>query len=136
MSARRRSHRVLRLLAPLCLALAACSPEPPSAELSLDPVRACNEVAWDGVPRPRNVILIVNDTMRRDRVGIYGGAARTPAFDAFAREGLPIPCRWLPLPLRDYFVNTFGGLSWRSRKLVLYDQLKPSYLRFYTREQV
>ena len=34
------------------------------------------------------VIIIVNDTMRRDRVGMYGGPARTPAFDAFARENL------------------------------------------------
>jgi arylsulfatase A-like enzyme len=35
-----------------------------------------------------SVILIVNDTMRRDRVGIYGGRARTPNFDRFARASL------------------------------------------------
>jgi arylsulfatase A-like enzyme len=34
------------------------------------------------------VVLVVNDTMRRDRVGAYGGPARTPAFDRFAAEGL------------------------------------------------
>ena len=34
------------------------------------------------------VIIIVNDTMRRDRVGVYGGPALTPAFDGFARENL------------------------------------------------
>jgi choline-sulfatase len=39
-------------------------------------------------PPDTSVILIVNDTMRRDRVGAYGGSAKTPAFDAFARENL------------------------------------------------
>jgi arylsulfatase A-like enzyme len=38
-------------------------------------------------PRPP-VVLVVNDTMRRDRLGVYGGKARTPAFDALARDGL------------------------------------------------
>lgn len=33
-----------------------------------------------------SLVLIVNDTMRRDRVGAYGGPARTPTFDAFAKE--------------------------------------------------
>jgi arylsulfatase A-like enzyme len=35
-----------------------------------------------------NVVLVVNDTMRRDRPGAYGGSARTPHLDALAREGL------------------------------------------------
>jgi membrane-anchored protein YejM (alkaline phosphatase superfamily) len=34
------------------------------------------------------IVLVVNDTMRRDRLGAYGGPAQTPAFDAFARENL------------------------------------------------
>jgi arylsulfatase A-like enzyme len=33
-------------------------------------------------------VLVINDTMRRDRVGLYGGPARTPAFDAFGRANL------------------------------------------------
>lgn len=45
-------------------------------------------------------------------------------------------CRVLPLPLRDYAVNTLGRLSWRSRKLVIYDQLNPSYVHFYNRAEV
>lgn len=43
------------------------------------------------VPGPQpgaSVVLIVNDTMRRDRMGAYGGPARTPNFDAFARDNL------------------------------------------------
>jgi arylsulfatase A-like enzyme len=46
----------------------------------------------------RNVILVVNDTTRADRVGIYGGPARTPAFDRFAREHLLFEQAWSPAP--------------------------------------
>lgn len=35
-----------------------------------------------------NVLIVLNDTMRRDSLGIYGGAAATPHFDAFGRENL------------------------------------------------
>ncbi len=52
-------------------------------------IRACDEISMPAPPAPdTSVILIVNDTMRRDRVGAYGGAAKTPAFDAFAKENL------------------------------------------------
>jgi arylsulfatase A-like enzyme len=49
---------------------------------------ACNTLSLGSVPADASVVLIVNDAMRRDRAGIYGGAARTPHFDALAREGL------------------------------------------------
>lgn len=45
-------------------------------------------------------------------------------------------CRWLPLPLRGYARNTLARLSRPVRKLVLYDQLNPSYVRFYRREEL
>lgn len=45
-------------------------------------------------------------------------------------------CRWLPLPLRGYMRNTFARLSPRVRRLVLYDQLNPSYVRFYRGPEV
>ena len=44
-------------------------------------------------PRPasppplRHVVLITIDTLRADRVGAYGGPARTPAIDGLARDG-------------------------------------------------
>lgn len=47
-----------------------------------------------------------------------------------------LACRVLPLPLRDYAVNTLGRLSRRHRKLVIYDQLNPTYVRFYARAEV
>ena len=54
-------------------------------------VRPCDEIALTAAPAPapsHNVIVIVNDTMRRDRMGAYGGPAETPAFDAFAAQNL------------------------------------------------
>ena len=35
-----------------------------------------------------NLILIVSDTMRRDRMGVYGGPAQTGAFDSFAKQNI------------------------------------------------
>ena len=48
----------------------------------------CNTLSLGEVPADASFVLIVNDTMRRDSAGIYGGAARTPHFDALARDGL------------------------------------------------
>jgi arylsulfatase A-like enzyme len=39
-------------------------------------------------PRPRGLILISIDTLRADHLGAYGASSPTPAFDAFARQGL------------------------------------------------
>ncbi len=40
-------------------------------------------------PRPRNVIFILVDTLRADRLGIYGyGRSTSPSVDAFARESV------------------------------------------------
>src|SRR5262245_25046949 len=46
---------------------------------------ACHREA----PRPRNVIFILVDTLRADRLGTYGyGRATSPNLDAFAREAV------------------------------------------------
>jgi SAM-dependent methyltransferase len=45
-------------------------------------------------------------------------------------------CRWLPLPLRDYLLNVLSKCSFEKRKYTIYDQLNPSYVRFYTRGQL
>jgi len=49
---------------------------------------ACRPLHLEAAPPAASLVLIVNDTMRRDRVGAYGGPARTPVFDAFAGENL------------------------------------------------
>ena len=67
-----------------CLALLvgpACSGKP-SGEL------VCGELRFGGRPPDTSLVLIVNDAMRPDRLGVYGGSAHTPAFDAFARANL------------------------------------------------
>ena len=45
-------------------------------------------------------------------------------------------CRYLPLPLRNYMRNTLARVSRNKRKLTIYDQLNPSYVRFYDRAEV
>ncbi len=50
----------------------------------------CDELRLDveAVPPHASFVLIVNDTMRRDRIGVYGGTAHTSSFDSFARANL------------------------------------------------
>ena len=51
---------------------------------------ACAAVATAMVlrsPPPERIVLVVIDTLRRDRVGAYGGPVPTPNIDAFAAEG-------------------------------------------------
>jgi arylsulfatase A-like enzyme len=82
--------RTRRALGALLAAWVACAVPgcAPEAETSLAPAPPCAELELRAAPHRRSVVLVVNDTMRRDRVGAYGGPARTPAFDRFAAEGL------------------------------------------------
>ena len=70
------------ILVLLALCALACNRGP-----SGEGIPPCDELTLQSA-QPANVILIVNDTMRRDHMGAYGGTARTPAFDAFAKENL------------------------------------------------
>jgi SAM-dependent methyltransferase len=45
-------------------------------------------------------------------------------------------CRWLPLPLRDYARHTLARVSRDKRRLTLYDQLNPTYVRFYRGDEL
>jgi choline-sulfatase len=49
---------------------------------------ACTPLTRSRPPERRDLVLVVSDTMRRDRIGIYGGSALTPSFDALASSGL------------------------------------------------
>ncbi len=49
---------------------------------------ACTPLTRSRPPERRDIVLVVSDTMRRDRMGIYGGSALTPSFDALASSGL------------------------------------------------
>ena len=47
----------------------------------------------------RHVVLVTIDTLRADHVGAYGGAARTPALDALAREGARFDSAYATAPI-------------------------------------
>jgi SAM-dependent methyltransferase len=41
-------------------------------------------------------------------------------------------CHWLPLPLQGYMLSVFEKMSPEKRRLIIYDQLNPSYAKYYT----
>jgi len=58
----------------------------------------------------------------------------TVLVDAYGALCRVVPqLRW---PLRDYLSNTFSKLSRRERTLTIYDQLNPTYAKYYRREEV
>lgn len=76
---------------PILLALlAACGERAGErgSELALRRASGCPALAVAGEAAPRSVIFVLADTLRRDRLGAYGGPARTPAFDRLAAEGV------------------------------------------------
>jgi SAM-dependent methyltransferase len=46
-----------------------------------------------------------------------------------------LACRVLPLPLKDYMLNTYLRFTRERRRLVIYDQLNPAYAKYYSRDE-
>jgi SAM-dependent methyltransferase len=44
-------------------------------------------------------------------------------------------CRWLPLPRHRHFRNVMAKMTRRQRALVIFDQLNPTYTRYYRRQE-
>ena len=44
-------------------------------------------------------------------------------------------CQRLPLPLAGYFANVFGRMERNKQVLIVYDQLRPAYARYYSRSE-
>ena len=87
---------------------------PPSVAAKAAPEPPCGAIRLAEPARRRSVVLIVSDTMRRDRVGIYGGPASTPVFDSFARSNL-------------YFDRAYSQAPWTKPSLAtLFTSLYPS----------
>ncbi|MGH0030434.1 MAG: sulfatase-like hydrolase/transferase, partial [Myxococcota bacterium] len=81
----RRHLRVPHRIAAIALCLA-CGPS--LAPDAAAPLAGCDALGAPGAADVPGLVLVVNDTMRRDRVGAYGGSAATPRLDAFAAEHL------------------------------------------------
>jgi len=41
-----------------------------------------------------------------------------------------------PLPLKEYILQDFQKLSWEKRNYVIFDQLNPSFAKYYKRSEV
>lgn len=52
-----------------------------------------------------------------------------------AAEFYGFMCRFLPLPLQNYFLMHFMKLSHDKRELTIYDQLKPAYAKYYRKQE-
>jgi arylsulfatase len=82
-----------------------------SRDANVEGVGACRELRGAAREAQVPIVLVVNDTMRRDRLGAYGGPARTPAFDAFARENLRFNAAYTQAPwTRPAMASLFTGL--------------------------
>lgn len=47
-----------------------------------------------------------------------------------------LACRHFAVPLREYMLTIFARLTREKRRLTLYDQLNPSYVRYYGRQEL
>jgi SAM-dependent methyltransferase len=45
-------------------------------------------------------------------------------------------CRYLPLPMRRYILEVFGRCGMEKRKYILFDQLNPTYVCYYTEAEL
>ena len=45
-------------------------------------------------------------------------------------------CNFIKLPLRDYMLNVLKKCSFSNRKYIIFDQLNPSYSKYYTKKDV
>ena len=45
-------------------------------------------------------------------------------------------CYMFPLPLKDYLFNVFRKCSWEKRNYIIFDQLNPSYAKYYKKNEL
>jgi choline-sulfatase len=86
---------------------------------------SCPTAALREAVRPRSVVFVLADTLRRDRLGAYGGPARTPVFDALAAEGLRFERAWANAPWTKPSIATlFTGLHPSQHGVVSHPRLR------------
>ena len=45
-------------------------------------------------------------------------------------------CRYINLPMKDYLLNAFNKFSFEKRNYIIFDQLNPSYSKYYKKEDL
>ena len=45
-------------------------------------------------------------------------------------------CKYLNLPLKNYMINVLKKCSFEKRKYIIFDQLNPSYSKYYTKQDL
>jgi arylsulfatase A-like enzyme len=86
---------------------------------------SCPTAALREAAGPRSVVFVLADTLRRDRLGAYGGPARTPVFDALAAEGLRFERAWANAPWTKPSIATlFTGLHPSQHGVVSHPRLR------------
>ena len=45
-------------------------------------------------------------------------------------------CNFISLPLKKYFVGSFNKHSFKHRSYVIFDQLNPSYTKYFTKKEL
>ena len=45
-------------------------------------------------------------------------------------------CKYFPLPLSKYFVEVFGKCSFEKRSYIIFDQLNPSYSKYFSKDEL
>jgi len=117
--------RIRIALAALALGLPnACARDesPPPAP---PPEARCEPLERPEPAAPRNVLFVLADTLRRDRLGAYGGPADTPRFDAFAREHLLFTAAETQAPWTKPAIATlFTGLPPSAHGVVSHPKLR------------
>ncbi|HKJ23385.1 MAG TPA: sulfatase [Myxococcota bacterium] len=106
--------------------MAGCTPADAPTTGGPQAAGRCQPLARSEPARARNVVFVLSDTMRRDRMGIHGSAARTPRYDAFAREGLWFTAATAPAPWTKPSVATlFTGLRPSTHGVLSHPALRP-----------
>lgn len=131
------------------------------AGLGADFVTAIGVIQF--IPDPQPVLRAAHDALRpggRVVIWVYSAEGNrlyrgllgllrlvTPRLPHFALSALAgaltlaldiytIACRWLPLPLRDYLLKVLSKCTFEKRKHTIYDQLNPTYVHFYRRDDL
>ena len=45
-------------------------------------------------------------------------------------------CKFLPLPLKKYFVTMFNKFSFKHKSYVIFDQFNPSFYKYFSKEEL